>query len=81
MHIRVGLFEVKETTGQIHGYRTSTLLEWCGLLHQILAFVNDEGTNLITMVTTLHFIIDCECLKILRVCDARCFGHVMFKTY
>jgi hypothetical protein len=64
MHIRGGLFKVKETTGQIHGYRASTLLERCGLLHQILAFVNNEGTNLITMVTILHFIINCECLKI-----------------
>jgi hypothetical protein len=81
MHIRVGLFEVKETTLQIHGYATSTLLERCGLLHQILAFVNDENTNLIIMATTLYSIIDCECLKILRVYYGTCFGHVMFKAY
>jgi hypothetical protein len=73
MHIIVGLFEVKEIIGQIHGYETSTLLERCGLLHQILAFVNDEGTNLTTMATTLHFIIGCECLKILRVYDEYMF--------
>jgi hypothetical protein len=81
MHIRVGLFEVKETTRQIHGYTTSTLLERCGLLHQILAFVNDEGIDLTTMATILHSIIDCERLKILRVYDSTCFGHVMFKAY
>lgn len=67
MHIIVGLFEVKETTGQIHGYTTPILLERCGLLHQVLAFVNDESTNLITMATTLHSIIGCERLKILKV--------------
>jgi hypothetical protein len=56
---------------------------WRGVvyLHQILAFVNDEGTNLTTMATTLHYMIDCECLKILRVYDSTCFGHVMFKAY
>jgi hypothetical protein len=33
----------------------------------------DEGTNLTTMATTLHFIIGCECLKILRLYDQYMF--------
>jgi hypothetical protein len=38
------------------------------------------GTNLLAMVATLHFIIDCEPLKIFRVYEGTCFGHAMFKA-
>ncbi len=48
----------------------------------MIAFVKDEGTNLATiMATTLHSIIDCEPLKILRVYETTCIGHVMAKAY
>jgi hypothetical protein len=56
------------------------VLERFGLLHQVIAFGKYEGTNLITMATTLHFIIDYEPLKILRVYEGTCFKHVMFKA-
>jgi hypothetical protein len=33
------------------------------------------------MEVALHSIIDCEPLKILRVYEGTCFGHVMSKAY
>jgi hypothetical protein len=35
---------------------------------------------LIWLPLTLHFIINCEPLKIFKVYEGTCFGHVMFKT-
>jgi hypothetical protein len=56
------------------------LLDKFDLLHPIIAFVKDEGTNLSAMVATLYSIINCEPLKILRVYEGTCFGHVMSKA-
>jgi hypothetical protein len=56
------------------------LLDRFGLLHRVIAFVKDEGTNLFGMANALHSIIDCEALKILRVYEGTCFGHVMPKA-
>ncbi len=52
-----------------------------GLLHQVITFEKDESTYLITMATTLHFVIDYEPLKIVMVYEGTCFEHVMFKAY
>jgi len=67
MHITMGLFEVNETTQSIHGCTTLIFVREVGLLHWVIAFAKDEGTNLATMATTLHSIINCEPLKILKV--------------
>jgi len=56
------------------------LLDRFGLLHQVNTFVKDEGTNLYAMAAALHSINDCEPLKILRVYEGTCFGHVMSKA-
>jgi hypothetical protein len=57
-------------------------LEKSGLVHQVIAFVKDESTNLATiMATTLHSIIDYEPLKILTVYESTCIGHVLAKAY
>ncbi len=57
------------------------MLEKFGLLHWAIIFVQDEGTNLVAMVATLHSIFDCEPMKIFRVYEGTCFGHVMSKAY
>jgi ubiquinone biosynthesis protein COQ9 len=67
MHIIVGLFEVNERTGQLMVIQLQVLLDIFGILHQVIAFVKYESTNLCAMAATLHSIIDCEPLKILRV--------------
>jgi hypothetical protein len=55
-------------------------LEKFGLFHQLITFVKHERTNLVAMTTTLHSIVGCEPLKILKVYGGTCFGHVMFKA-
>jgi len=51
------------------------------LLHQVITFIKDEGTNnLIITVATLHSIIDYEPLKICMVYEGTCFGYVIFKA-
>jgi hypothetical protein len=42
------------------------LLKRSSLLHKVIAFVTDEGSNLIAMVTILYSIIDYEPLKICK---------------
>ncbi len=48
-------------------YNFYLCVERFDLLHKIIAFVKDEGNNLTTMATTIHSIIYCEPLKILRL--------------
>jgi len=60
MHLIGGLFEVNETIRQSMVVQLQSLLERFGLLHQVIAFVNNEGINLTTMAIVLHSIIDCE---------------------
>ncbi len=67
MHVIMGLFEVHETSRQSMAIQLKSLLEKHGLLHQVIAFVKDEGNKLIVMATTLHLIVDCEPLKLFRV--------------
>jgi len=45
MHVIVGLFEMNETIGQSKVVQLQFLLDKFGLLHQIIAFVKDEGMN------------------------------------
>jgi hypothetical protein len=79
-HVTDNLFEVHETTsGNAMTLQFQSLLENFGLIHWVIAFVKHEGNNLGTMVTTLQLIINCELLKLLRVYEGTCFGHVMFK--
>jgi hypothetical protein len=56
------------------------LFEKFGLIHQIVAFVKDEGSNLASMATTWHSIIDCELLNLPQVYEGICFGHVLSKA-
>ncbi len=81
MHIAMGLFEMNETTKQSMVIQFWFLLERFHLLHRLIAFVKDEGIDLIVMATTLHSIVDCKLLKFFNIYNNKCFGHVMFKVY
>ncbi len=50
------------------------------MLHRVIAFIKDESMNLSTMAPIIHSIIDYEPLKILKVYNSTCFGHVMSKA-
>jgi hypothetical protein len=51
MHVTIGLFEVHETIGFSMVGQLHTLLEKFVLMHNV-AFVKDEGNNLMSMVIT-----------------------------
>jgi len=56
------------------------MLEKFGLISKVLCYVKDKGTNLISMITTLKYVISCEALSLLVPFDGACFGHVMSKA-
>jgi hypothetical protein len=58
MHIIVRLFEMNDTRSS--SLQLQFLLKRSNLLHTVIAFAMDEGSNLIAMVITLYFIIDYE---------------------
>jgi hypothetical protein len=47
----------------------------------VINFVENESINLAAMATTLHFIINYEILKNLKVYEGTWFGHVICKAY
>jgi hypothetical protein len=79
-HVTIGLFEVHETTRLSMINQLCSLLEKYDLMHCMIAFVKSEGNNLMSMATTLHSIVDCRPLKLQRVCEGMCFGHIMSKA-
>lgn len=50
------------------------------MMHCVIAFVKDEGNNLTSMATTLHYTINSQSLKLQRVYEGFCFGRVMSKA-
>jgi hypothetical protein len=58
----------------------SHVLEKYELMHRMVTFVKDEGSNLMFMATTLCSIVDCHPLKLQRVYEGTCFNHIMFKV-
>jgi hypothetical protein len=60
----VGLFEVHETTRLSMATQLCSLFEKYDLMHQMIIFVKDEGINLMSMATTLCFVVDYCPLKL-----------------
>jgi hypothetical protein len=50
------------------------------LVHHVIAFVKNEGNNLTSMASILCSIVDYQPLRLLKVYEGTCFGHVMFKA-
>jgi hypothetical protein len=73
----MGLFENRWAK---YGYQLESLFLKFGLIHHVISFVKHEDNNLITMAYALGSIIDCEPLKLIKVCENTCFGHVMYKA-
>jgi hypothetical protein len=46
----------------------------------MIKFVKDEGIDLMSMATTLCFVVDCCLLKLQQVYESTCFGHIMSKA-
>jgi hypothetical protein len=81
MHVSMGLFEMNETSGHNMVIQFESLLSKFRLMHHVIAFVKDKGSNLTTMAIALCFIIDYEPLKLIKVYEGTCFEHAMYKIY
>jgi hypothetical protein len=55
-----------------------SLLEKHDLMHRMIAFMKDEGNNLMYIATTLRSIVDYHLLLLQQVDEGTCFGHIMF---
>jgi hypothetical protein len=51
--VTIGLFETIKTIGQTLTTNLTKLFDQYGLKNKIIAFAIDEGSNLVTMTTTL----------------------------
>ncbi len=53
MHVTMELFEVHEIFKQSMTIQLESLLEKYGLLHQVITFIKDEGSNLTIMIAII----------------------------
>jgi hypothetical protein len=56
------------------------LLKTFDLIHHVVDILKDESINLISITTTLDYIVDCHLLKLQWVYEGFCCTHVMFKV-
>ena len=49
------------------------------MFFQVIAYVKDEGTNLITLANALSSVVSCDVLGLKEPYSGTCFGHVMSK--
>jgi len=80
-HVTIGLFKVHETIGLSMVGQLYSLFEKYDIMHCMIAFVKDEGNNLMFMATTLCSIVACRPLKLQWVYEGMCLGHIISKAY
>jgi hypothetical protein len=78
--VTVGLFETIKTICQTLATNLIELFDQYGLRNKIIAFVKDEWSNLITMITTLKSYVKCEVLGLDESFQGTCFGHIFLKA-
>ncbi len=66
-HVTIGLFEAHETIRLSMAGQLRSLLEKYDLMHHMITFVKDESINLMSMATTLCFVVDYHLLKFHQV--------------
>jgi hypothetical protein len=64
MNVNVSFFKVHDITRLSMAGQLQALFQKFDLMHCVVAFVKDEGNNLIFMVVALHLIFDCHPLKL-----------------
>ncbi len=80
VHVIIGSLEVHDTTWVSMARQLESLLGKYDLTHCVIVFVKNEGNNLTSMVMTLHFVVDCQQLKLQTIYEGICFSHIMFKA-
>jgi len=78
-HVIISLFEIVETFGVAMAIQMNEVLATYVLNVKIMAYVKDEGNNLITMTNALIFVVSCKLLGLTMPFIGSCWGHVMFK--
>jgi hypothetical protein len=77
-HITIGLFEASRQTLT---RSLQELLEQYGLTKNIIVYVKNECTNLITMTFALKSIVSFEALGMIEKFWGPCFGHAFSKVH
>ncbi len=80
-HITIGLFEVMDDSGPTLAKDLIELLRKYNLREKIIAYVNNESSNLNTMTGVLEFVINCNILGFQGSFQGPHFGHAFSKTY
>ena len=79
-HVTLVLFKACDTSGAAMAVQLQQLLDKYNLRNQILCYVKDEGSNLVTMTNALKSVISCEALQVVVPFEGTCFGHAMSKA-
>ncbi len=74
------MFEAIKIIGQTLAINLIFFLDQYGSINKIIAYAKDEGSNLITMTTTLKSSVKCEVLGLDESFQGNYFGHV-FKRH
>jgi hypothetical protein len=74
----IGLFETIKTTSQTLATNPTKLLDQYRLKKQVIAYVKDEGSNLIAMTTTLKLVVKHEVLGLDESFQGAYFHHGFF---
>jgi hypothetical protein len=75
----IGLFKETKRTWQALANKLTKLFDQYGLRKIIIAYVEDERSNLYIMINTLKSIVRCEVLGLDESFQGICFGHFSFK--
>jgi hypothetical protein len=78
--VTINLFEVTKITGQTLVNNLTKLFDQYGLRNKIIAYVNDEGSNLNTVTIVLKFVVKYEILGLNESFQGSYFGHVFSKA-
>jgi hypothetical protein len=76
----VGLFEVHNTSGVNMVEHVKSLVASFGLLDKVIAYVKDEGNNLVSFTIVLTLVVSCSTLKLVSPFIGSCFGHAISKV-
>jgi len=74
-----GLFETIKATGQTLATNLTKLLDQYRLEKQIIAYVKGEGSNLISMTTTLKLVVKHEVLGLNESFQGAYFRHAFLR--
>jgi hypothetical protein len=75
-HVIIGLFEATKIINQALATNLIKLFDQYGLRKKLIAYVKDEGSNIITMIIALKSIVKCEVLNLDESLQGTFFGHI-----